>query len=144
MGLIAFLALFLSFVDWCSWKIVRLPLEPFYLTQPFSLSTAVSACAGCLFVPIADSLRIQKMLKKQGPVRHYLRKKVPTMGGIFFVPVGIAVARGIAGNSSITVNGAALATLAFAVIGLFEDFIKFSNDHRYRVPSWIKFFLQVL
>lgn len=143
MGLIAFLAFFISFVDCCAWKIVRLPLEPFYLTKPFSLSTAVAVCVGCLFVPIADSMRIKKMLKQHGPVRYYLRRKLPTMGGLFFVPVGIAVARGIARTSSVPVNGVALVTLAFAAIGLLDDIVTFINGHSYRVLRWIKFLLQV-
>ncbi|XP_020270395.1 phospho-N-acetylmuramoyl-pentapeptide-transferase homolog [Asparagus officinalis] len=143
MGLIAFLALFLSFVDWCSWKIVRLPLEPFFLTQPFSLSTVMAACAGCIFVPIADSVRIQKMLREHGPARHSHRKRLPTLGGLFFIPIGLAIARSVAGISSVQVNAAALATLTFAAIGLFGDVIKFNDDHSYRRLRWITFFLKV-
>ncbi|TYH71131.1 hypothetical protein ES332_D05G163500v1 [Gossypium tomentosum] len=43
--LIIFLTSVLLLVDWCGWKIVRLPLSQFYLTSPFFLSLVLAACA---------------------------------------------------------------------------------------------------
>ncbi|XP_008783937.1 phospho-N-acetylmuramoyl-pentapeptide-transferase homolog [Phoenix dactylifera] len=143
MGLIAFLISFLLFVDWCSWKIVRLPLKPFYLTHPFSLSAVLSACAGCLYVPIAESMKIRLILRKERRMTDFYKRATPTMGGLFFLPIGIVVARGIAGLNSTPINGAVVATVACAVIGLLEDTLSWIKNPNYGLPQWLKFFLQV-
>lgn len=142
VGLIAFSVFFLLYFDWCSWRIVRLPLEPFYLTKPFSISAVLSACAGWLYVPIVDNMKIHQILRKEGPTTHISKKGTPTMGGLFFIPIGIAVARWIAGCNSIQVYGAAIATLAFAAIGLLDDLLSCIKSHNYGLPGWIKLSLQ--
>ncbi|XP_077252305.1 translocase 11 [Tasmannia lanceolata] len=143
MGLIAFLAVLLLFVDWCSWRIVRLPLPPFYLTRPFSVSAVLVSCAGYLYVPLADSLKIHQILRKEGPTMHSSKKGTPTMGGLFFVPIGIYVARVVAGSGSTGIYGTAAATLSFAAIGLLDDILSLTKNHNYGLPAWIKFLLQV-
>ncbi|XP_022723306.1 phospho-N-acetylmuramoyl-pentapeptide-transferase homolog isoform X3 [Durio zibethinus] len=45
LALIIFLTMVLLLVDWCGWKIVRLPLAPFYLTSPFFMSLILASCA---------------------------------------------------------------------------------------------------
>ncbi|KAJ0960862.1 hypothetical protein J5N97_001247 [Dioscorea zingiberensis] len=143
LGLIAFLVSFLLFFDWCSWKIVRMPLEPFYLTHPFLASLVLSACAGFLYVPMIDNMRVHQILRKEGPSTHSSKRGTPTMGGLFFIPVGIFVAQRIAGLSSVQFYGTALATLAFAAIGLIDDALSCVKSHNYGLPGWIKLFLQV-
>jgi len=143
MALIAVLLSFLLFFDWCSWRIVRLPLGPFYFTRPFLISAALSACAGWLYVPIVDSMNIHQILREEGPTAHYIKKGTPTMGGIFFVPIGIAVAICIAGQRSIQIYGAAVGTLAYAAIGLLDDLLSCVKGHNYGLPGWIKLSLQV-
>ncbi|KAK1324920.1 hypothetical protein QJS10_CPA01g01659 [Acorus calamus] len=140
-ALIAFLVMFLLFVDFCSWRIVRQPLEPFYLTRPFSISAVISTFIGSLFVPLVDSLRLHQVIREEGPVMHSSKKGTPTMGGIYFIPIGIAC--GIANHSSIEVYGAAAVTLAFGLIGLLDDLLSFFKNHNYGLPGWIKFLLQV-
>ncbi|KAK9267083.1 hypothetical protein L1049_009501 [Liquidambar formosana] len=72
MGLITFLTALLLFVDWCAWRIVRLPLAPFYLTRPFFISTVLVACAGYVCVPFLRRLKIHQIFRKEGPARHFL------------------------------------------------------------------------
>ncbi|XP_010915567.1 phospho-N-acetylmuramoyl-pentapeptide-transferase homolog isoform X1 [Elaeis guineensis] len=143
MGLIAFLISFLLFIDWCSWKIVRLPLESFYFTHPFSLSAVLSACAGCLYVPIAESMKIRLIRRRERPMTYFHKSATPTMGGLFFLPIGIVVARGIAGLNSTPVNGVVVATVACAVIGLLDDTLSWIKNPNYGLPQWLQFFLQV-
>ncbi|XP_039119973.1 phospho-N-acetylmuramoyl-pentapeptide-transferase homolog [Dioscorea cayenensis subsp. rotundata] len=143
LGLMAFLVPFLLFFDWCAWKIVRLPLEPFYLTHPFLVSAVLSTCAGFLYVPMIDNMRVHQILRKEGPSTHTSKRGTPTMGGLFFIPVGIIVAKHVAGLSSVQFYGAALATLAFAAIGLMDDALSCVKSHNYGLPGWIKLLLQV-
>ncbi|KAJ0016875.1 hypothetical protein Pint_09984 [Pistacia integerrima] len=104
LGLITFLTVLLLFVDWWGWKIVRLPLAPLYMTRPFFISAALVACAGYICVPLLKSLKIRQVIRKEGPPKHARKKRTATMGGLFFVPIGVAVAKATAGYSSIEVK----------------------------------------
>ncbi|XP_020268511.1 phospho-N-acetylmuramoyl-pentapeptide-transferase homolog [Asparagus officinalis] len=88
-------------------------------------------------------MNIHQILRKEGPTMHYIKKGTPTMGGLFFIPIGIAVARGIAGQSSAQLYGATVATLAFAAIGLFDDLLSCMKGHNHGLPGWIKLMFQV-
>ncbi|XP_042478413.1 phospho-N-acetylmuramoyl-pentapeptide-transferase homolog isoform X1 [Macadamia integrifolia] len=143
-GLVVFLVMLLLFVDWWSWRIVKLPLKSFFLTQPFFVSAIVTSFSGFIFVPLLNSLKIHQIFRNEGPVTHSTRKRrTPTMGGLFFIPVGISVARAVAGLSSVEVSGVAVATIAFAVIGLLDDISSFIKNHNYGLPAWLKLFLEV-
>ncbi|KAL5716323.1 phospho-N-acetylmuramoyl-pentapeptide-transferase [Ranunculus cassubicifolius] len=143
-GLIAFLLILLLLVDWCSWWIVRLPLSRFHLSHPFIISAVLTSIAGYLCVPILKHMNILQIIKKEGPHMHYSKKGTPTMGGLYFVPVGVSVAVFIAGISSQEVLGAATATLAFAFIGIFDDFYGFINNCNHGLPAWMKLVLEVV
>ncbi|XP_022723305.1 phospho-N-acetylmuramoyl-pentapeptide-transferase homolog isoform X2 [Durio zibethinus] len=129
LALIIFLTMVLLLVDWCGWKIVRLPLAPFYLTSPFFMSLILASCAGYICVPLLKTLKFRQILRKEGPARHSRKKKTPKMGGLFFIPAGISVAKFLTGFSSIEVSAAAAATLAFAAIGLLDDVLSFIKQH---------------
>ncbi|KAF5475157.1 hypothetical protein F2P56_006992 [Juglans regia] len=143
VGLIIFLMVLLLFVDWCAWRIVRLPLETFYLTRPFLISAILVSCAGYVCVPLLYRFRIHQIIRKEGPAKHSLKKRTPTMGGLFFVPIGVTVAGFIAGFSSTEVSGAATATLAFAAIGLLDDILSVSKNHNSVLLAWTKLLLEV-
>lgn len=130
-------------MDWCAWKIVRLPLSPFYLSQPFFISTALVSIAGYLFVPFLNALKIRRNVRKKAPVRHFKKRATPTMGGLFVIPIGVGVAKFTAGFSSIEVSGATVATLAFASIGLLDDILSFAKNNNHGLSSQIKLFLEV-
>ncbi|XP_065615902.1 phospho-N-acetylmuramoyl-pentapeptide-transferase homolog [Quercus suber] len=142
-GLISFLMVLLLFVDWCAWRIVRLPLEAFYLTRPFLISAVLVSCAGYVCVPLLYRLKIHQIIRKEGPARHSLKMRTPTMGGLFFVPIGVTVARFVAGFSSTEVFGAAAVTLAFAAIGLLDDILSLVKNDNTGLSAWEKLTLQV-
>lgn len=140
--LIIFLTMVLLLVDWCGWKIVRLPLGPFYLTSPFFMSLILASCAGYICVPLLKSLKFHQILRKEGPARHSRKNRTPTMGGLFFVPAGISVAKFMTGFSSIEVSAAAAATLAFAAIGLLDDVLSFMKKHNSALSPWLRLLLE--
>ncbi|XVE88369.1 hypothetical protein DITRI_Ditri19aG0064200 [Diplodiscus trichospermus] len=140
--LIIFLTMVLLFVDWCGWKIVRLPLAPFYLTSPFFVSLILASCAGYICVPLLRTLKFHQILRKEGPARHSRKRRTPTMGGLFFIPAGISVAKFITGFSSIEVSAAAAATLAFAAIGLLDDILSFIKQHNGGLSPWLRLLLE--
>lgn len=142
-GLIIFLTMVLVYVDWCAWRIVRLPLVPFHLTRPFLISAALASCAGYVCVPLLYSLKMYQIIRKEGPARHSVKKRTPTMGGLFFVPIGVAVAKCIAGSSCPEVSGAAAATLAFGAIGLLDDMFMLVKNHNSGLSGRLKLLLEI-
>ncbi|KAJ8545321.1 hypothetical protein K7X08_017904 [Anisodus acutangulus] len=119
-GLITFSTVLLSLVDCCAWKIVRLP---------FLISAVAVSCVGYVCVPLFSSLKLQSVIRKEGPARHSSKKGTPTMGGLYFIPIGVIVAEIIVGFSSLEVLGASVATLTFAAIGLLDDLISMRNNN---------------
>lgn len=107
------------------------------------MSAVIASCVGYIFVPLLYSLHIYQIIRKEGPFRHSLKKKTPTMGGLFFVPIGVAVALYIAGFSCIEVTGAAAVTLSYAAIGLLDDTLSLSKNQNYGLSSWLRILLQV-
>ncbi|KAH7836869.1 hypothetical protein Vadar_006767 [Vaccinium darrowii] len=114
IGLVAFLIVLLGLVDCCAWRIVRLPLEPFYLMRPFCISAVVVSCAGFVCIPLLRSLKIRSIIRQEGPVRHSSKTGTPTMA----------------------------ATLAFAAIGLLDD-VSIIKNHNYGLSAWMKILLEV-
>lgn len=124
-----FSTVLLSLVDCCAWKIVRLPLAPLYLMSPFLISAVAVSCVGYVCVPLFCSLNLHSVIRKEGPARHSSKKGTPTMGGLYFIPIGVIVAEVIVGFSSLEVLGASAATLTFAAIGLLDDLISMRNNN---------------
>ncbi|CAI9108615.1 OLC1v1008261C1 [Oldenlandia corymbosa var. corymbosa] len=142
VGLVTFLTLLFSLVDWCGWKIVRLPLPPFHLLRPFVISTATAGFLGYVCVPLLRVLKIQS-IRKEGLVGKHSR--TPTMAGLYFIPTGVVVAEFLVGFSSAEVFGASAVTLSFAVIGLIDDLRSLKNDNtRWVSSSWMEILLEVV
>ncbi|MBA0623210.1 hypothetical protein Godav_008688 [Gossypium davidsonii] len=141
--LIIFLTSVLLLVDWCGWKIVRLPLSQFYLTSPFFLSLVLAACAGYICVPYLKTLEFHQIIRKEGPPRHSKKQRTPTMGGLFFLPVGLFVSNFATGFSSVEVAAAGAATLAFATIGLLDDALCVIKQHSNGLSPWLRLLLEV-
>ncbi|XP_054778664.1 phospho-N-acetylmuramoyl-pentapeptide-transferase homolog isoform X2 [Prosopis cineraria] len=141
-GLIIFSTMLLLYIDWCAWRIVRLPLPPFYMTRPFLISAFLAAFVGYICIPFFQIFEFIQVFKKEGPVRHLLKKSVPTLGGLLFVPIGIFVTRALGGFSSVEVLGAAGATLAFAAIGLLDDIFSLTTKQKRGLPGWAKVLLE--
>ncbi|CAJ2658624.1 unnamed protein product [Trifolium pratense] len=143
MGLVIGLTVLLLYVDWCVWKIVRLPLSPFYLTRPFLISAILVSFVGYVCVPIFGHFKSIHVIKQQGPLRHQHKRRTHTLGGLFFVPIGIIVAHVITASSSIEVAGASGVTIAFAAVGLLSDILNLTKNHWRGLPELAEVFLEV-
>ncbi|XP_074276701.1 phospho-N-acetylmuramoyl-pentapeptide-transferase homolog isoform X1 [Silene latifolia] len=130
LGLIAFLTSFLALVDWCAWRIVRQPLDNFYFLFPFIASAFLVACAGYVSIPLLKLFNIRQKFKRKWLPVHFSKKGPPTVGGLFFIPIGVAVAKFMSGAST-EISGMLAVTLAFAAVGLLDDtvrLIKYQNS----------------
>ncbi|KAK6150043.1 hypothetical protein DH2020_017568 [Rehmannia glutinosa] len=136
VGLVSFSTFILLLVDQCAWRIVRLPLAPFHLMRPFLISVILVSSVGYICVPLFRILRLRSMVRKEAPIRHSSKKGTPTMGGLYFVPIGLLVAEIVLSFSSIEVSGVAVATIAFAAIGLLDDFLSI-KDKNNGISGWV-------
>ncbi|KAL0363563.1 UNVERIFIED_CONTAM: Phospho-N-acetylmuramoyl-pentapeptide-transferase [Sesamum calycinum] len=142
VGVMSFSTLLLLLVDQCAWRIVRLPLAPFHLMRPFLISVVLVSCAGYICVPLFRMLKLRSIVRKEEPTQDSCKKGTPTMGGLYFVPIGLLVAEVLLNFSSTEVSGAAAATVVFAAIGLLDDLLSINNCND-GLPGWMRIFLEV-
>lgn len=141
IGLLTFLTVLLLLVDSCAWRVVRLPLEPFYLVRPFFISTFVVSSIGYICVPLLCTLKLQSLIRNEGPAQHAYKKRTPTMGGLYFIPVGIIVAEVLVGFSSTAVSGTSAVTCAFATMGLLDDLLSLNSNKG--LSAWMRISFEV-
>uniref|UniRef100_A0A0E0JFG9 Phospho-N-acetylmuramoyl-pentapeptide-transferase n=1 Tax=Oryza punctata TaxID=4537 RepID=A0A0E0JFG9_ORYPU len=95
-------------------------------------------------VEVADNMKIHHFRRRGKLKSPSYRKPTPAMGGLFFVPIGIFVARRQVGSNSTGVNGAAIITLIFAMVGLLDDISNLVTDRNRKIPNWMKLFIQIV
>ncbi len=97
------------------------------LLVPLLSCTALSALLGFWVIPILNQLKTGQIVQEDGPQSHLKKAGTPTMGGIFFVPVGVIVAlvgaylNPIISNISPELIAVCLATLGYGLIGWIDD-----------------------
>ncbi|MEO1148378.1 MAG: phospho-N-acetylmuramoyl-pentapeptide-transferase [Cyanobacteria bacterium J06638_22] len=106
-----------SSLDWlagrASWQIGS-------LTLPFVVAAIATWLLGLWAVPVLQRLKAGQVIREDGPQAHLKKAGTPTMGGVFVVPVGIAIALFLSGFSS-AVIAVSLMTAAYAFIGWIDD-----------------------
>lgn len=96
------------------------------MTIPLLICALITAGLGYWAVPFLQALKMGQVIREEGPQTHLRKAGTPTMGGLFFVPVAVAVAllwSGLVmkGQEFIPVLTVSLVTLAYAGIGLIDD-----------------------
>lgn len=90
------------------------------LTLPLAVSALLATGLGYWVIPILQRLKAGQFIQEDGPQTHLKKAGTPTMGGIFFVPVGIVMGilwSGFAPNA-IAVG---ITTFSYAFIGWIDD-----------------------
>jgi len=93
---------------------------PFSVAVPLLLCAVLSAGIGYWAVPLLQRLKTGQVIQEDGPQTHLKKAGTPTMGGAFFIPVGIVVALLWTGFSTHAIAVCAV-TLAYAGIGWIDD-----------------------
>ncbi|MCC5897186.1 MAG: phospho-N-acetylmuramoyl-pentapeptide-transferase [Phormidium sp. GEM2.Bin31] len=98
------------------------------LTLPWLLTAMASAQIGRWGVPQLRQLKLKQSIRQEGPQAHLQKAGTPTMGGIFFVPLAVAIALiwgyltpSIAGGGLAALWAVSLLTLAYGFIGWLDD-----------------------
>jgi len=93
------------------------------LTIPFIITTLVSSIITFIGIPKLKKIKIKQIIREEGPKNHFLKQGTPTMGGIFFIPIGIIISNILYFNKD---NYDIILTLSFVII--FFMFIGFIDD----------------
>ncbi len=90
----------------------------------FLITTFISSITTYLGIPKLKKIKIQQIIRDEGPKNHFLKQGTPTMGGIFFIPIGIIISNILYFNED---NYKIILTLSFLII--FFMFIGFIDDY---------------
>ena len=113
------------------------------LIFPLSVSATISAILGYWIVPLLRRLKTGQVIQEDGPQAHLTKAGTPTMGGIFFVPVGVIVAL-IWTQFDPTVIAVSAITFAYLGIGWIDDWQILRQKSNQGISPWIKLILQIV
>ena len=119
--------------------------ERSYLTIPFITTTLLSSVTTCLSIPKLKQIKIEQVIREDGPNTHFLKEGTPTMGGLFFIPVGIIISNILYINKEDykIILLLSLLTLFFMLIGFFDDLLSFKKQFNTGLTSKQKLMLQL-
>ncbi len=92
------------------------------LLLPWSISALGVVLLGTIVVPWLRELKAGQVIREDGPQSHLQKAGTPTMGGIFVVPVALAVALGWTKFELNTIV-CVLLTLGFGLVGWLDDWL---------------------
>ena len=95
------------------------------LLIPFLITTLISSILTFLGIPKLKNIKIKQIIRKEGPTNHFIKQGTPTMGGIFFVPVGIIISNILYLNTDYykIVLTLSFLIIFFMFIGFIDDFL---------------------
>lgn len=119
------------------------------LLFPLLTSAIISALLGFGIIPVLNQLKTGQIIQEDGPQTHLKKAGTPTMGGIFFVPVGVITAlvgayfnRTIASISPELI-AVCLVTLGYGFIGWIDDWQVLRRKSNKGISPKMKLALQV-
>ena len=112
------------------------------LTAPLVIAGIATAIAGFWALPLLRALKTGQFIREEGPQAHLKKAGTPTMGGVFFVPVGVLVAIALSGFAPTVVAVGAI-TLAYGFIGWLDDWQVLRRKSNKGISPRMKLALQI-
>lgn len=113
------------------------------ITLPLLVSILASSVAGLIVIPLLQRLKAGQFIREDGPQSHLKKAGTPTMGGVFFIPIGLMIAV-VWSRFDAQVVAVALATLSYAIIGLVDDWQILVKKSNKGISPPMKLGLQIL
>ncbi len=115
-----------------------------YLTIPFIITTLLSTIITFVGIPKLKKIEIKQIIREEGPKNHFIKQGTPTMGGIFFIPIGIIIGNIFYLNKN---DYKIILTLSFLIIlfmfiGFIDDFLSLKKQLNTGLRSNQKIILQ--
>lgn len=112
------------------------------ITLPFLICALISGILGYWIVPLLRQLKTGQIIQEDGPQSHLKKAGTPTMGGIFFIPVAVAIA--LVGTSfSPDAIAVSLVTLGYGFIGWLDDWQVLRRKSNKGISPRMKLTLQI-
>ncbi|NER07604.1 MAG: phospho-N-acetylmuramoyl-pentapeptide-transferase, partial [Okeania sp. SIO3C4] len=112
------------------------------LSLPLILCGLATASLGYWVIPMLRRLKAGQIIREDGPQAHLQKAGTPTMGGIFFVPVGVAIAL-LLSKFHPDVMAVSAMTLAYGFIGLLDDWKILQRKSNKGISPKMKLVLQI-
>jgi len=112
------------------------------LTIPLIICGLLTVSLGYYALPILRKLKAGQIIREDGPQTHLQKAGTPTMGGIFFVPVGVAIAL-ILSRFHPDVIVVSLLTVAYGFIGWLDDWQILQRKSNKGISPKMKLALQI-
>ncbi|MFB2837568.1 phospho-N-acetylmuramoyl-pentapeptide-transferase [Floridanema evergladense] len=118
------------------------------LTLPFWVCAIATTGLGYWIVPLLRSLKAGQVIREDGPQSHLKKGGTPTMGGIFFIPVGVIIsliwsALSLGIKDFPTVAAVAGLTLGYGFIGWLDDWQILRRKSNKGISPKMKLALQI-
>ncbi|MDD3401345.1 MAG: phospho-N-acetylmuramoyl-pentapeptide-transferase [Eubacteriales bacterium] len=107
----------------------------------FLIALVLVLLIGPLFIPLLKRMKIGQTERQEGPQTHLEKTGTPTMGGVMFI-IALLVATLIFAPDNTMVICALLVTVAFALVGFLDDFIKIRFKRSLGLKAYQKIILQ--
>jgi len=116
------------------------------LAITFVITTVISSVITFSSIPILNKIKIKQIIRQEGPKKHLFKQGTPTMGGIFFIPIGIIISNIIYFNKD---DYKIILILSFLIIffmfiGFIDDFLSLKRQVNTGLKSKQKIILQFL
>ncbi|HYW17845.1 MAG TPA: phospho-N-acetylmuramoyl-pentapeptide-transferase [Nodularia sp. (in: cyanobacteria)] len=138
-GLGAGLSVAALILDWLG---NRTPWQGMSLTFPLVLCAVSAAAMGVVVIPLLQTLKTGQIIREDGPQAHLKKAGTPTMGGIFFVPVAVAIAC-ILSNFATEVIAVSALTLSYGFVGWLDDWQILRRKSNKGISPKMKLALQI-
>ncbi len=116
------------------------------LTIPFIITTIVSSFITSINIPRLKKIKIKQIIREEGPKNHYQKQGTPTMGGIFFIPVGIIINNILyfSNENYKMIISLSCLILLFMFIGFIDDFLSLKKQFNVGLTANQKLILQLI
>lgn len=116
---------------------------------PLLICTIISGLLGFWVIPVLSRLKTGQVVQEDGPKTHLKKAGTPTMGGIFFVPIGVVASliwvhfSDFPGSISPELIAVSLLTLGYGLIGWIDDWQVLRQNSNKGISPRIKLALQI-
>ena len=114
------------------------------LTISFIITTLVSSFITFLSIPKLKKIKLKQIIREEGPKKHFIKKGTPTIGGLFFITIGILIGNILyfkTENYSVILSLSFL-IISFMIIGLIDDLLSLKKQFNTGLTSNQKLILQ--
>lgn len=113
------------------------------MTLPLIVSAIVCGTMGYAVVPLLQQLKTGQIIQEDGPQTHLKKAGTPTMGGVFFIPVAVAIAV-FWTKANLLVLAVSALTLAYFAVGWFDDWQVLHRKSNKGISPRLKLMLQIV